>query len=88
MRIIFPAMYIFAFTSILLATVEGSGNTVAGAIVEFATMTIYILFAWYITVKNPQPIHIVWTADYLYFICIGLFSWYFLRNGKWKYKIV
>jgi multidrug resistance protein, MATE family len=88
MRIIFPAMYIFAFTSILLATVEGSGNTVAGAIVEFATMTLYILFAWYITVKNPQPIHIVWTADYLYFICIGLFSWYFLRDGKWKYKVV
>ncbi len=88
MHIVLPAMLTFSFTSILLGTVEGSGNTVAGFLIELLTVAIY-LFAAYVMVFNLKwPVHLIWTADYLYFGLIGVFSWWFLRSGKWKYKKV
>lgn len=88
MHIVLPAMLIFSFTSILLATVEGSGNTVAGFVVELITVIIYTVAAYAMVFSLKWPVHLVWTADYVYFILIGLFSWFFLFNGKWKYKEV
>src|SRR5690606_8126217 len=71
MYIVLPAMLTFSFTSILLATVEGSGNTVAGFFVELITVIIYIVAAYAMVFPLQWPIHIVWTADYVYFIAIG-----------------
>ncbi len=86
MHIVLPAMMIFSFTSILLATVEGSGNAVAGFVVEIITVTVYIAAAWYMVYDWKWPIHLVWTSDYIYFILIGVLSGAFLWNGKWKWK--
>lgn len=88
MYIILPAMYTFAFTSILLGTVEGSGNTVAGFIVELGTTIFYLVTAYLLTIKWPQPVYIVWMSDYVYFIFLGIFSLYFLRNDRWKNKVI
>jgi MATE family multidrug resistance protein len=86
--IVLPAMLIFSFTSIMLATVEGSGNTIAGFIVEIATVTVYLTSAYFMVYEWHWPIHLVWTADIIYFIALGLFSLLFLWNGKWKWKEV
>lgn len=88
MLIILPAMLTFSITNIMLNMVEGSGNTVAGFFVELITMIAYISLSYYITIISPQPIHIVWMADYLYFALLGLLSFLFLYNGKWKYRQV
>jgi len=86
--IVLPAMLIFSLTSIMLATVEGSGNTIAGFIVEIATVTVYLTSAYFMVYQWHWPIHLVWTADIIYFIALGLFSLLFLWNGKWKWKEV
>lgn len=86
MHVVLPAMCTFAFTSIMLAMVEGSGNTVAGFAVELMTTMAYIAAAWWMVYEWKWPVHLVWTADYLYFILIGLLSLIFLWNGKWKTK--
>ena len=88
MYIILPAMYTFAFTSVLLGTVEGSGNTIAGFVVELATTVFYLITAYLLTIVWPQPVYIVWMSDYVYFIFLGLFSLYFLRNDAWKNKVI
>lgn len=88
MHIVLPAMLTFSFTSILLGTVEGSGNTVAGFIIELITVILYLVIAYLAVFNFKWPVHLVWTADYLYFGLIGVFSWIFLRSGKWKYKKV
>jgi multidrug resistance protein, MATE family len=86
MHVVLPAMMIFAFTSIMLATVEGSGNAVAGFIIEILTVLAYIAAAWLMVYHFRWPIHLVWTSDYVYFILLGILSILFLWNGKWKWK--
>jgi Na+-driven multidrug efflux pump len=88
MLIVLPAMLIFSCTSIMLATVEGSGNTIAGFVVEIATVSVYLTSAYFMVYQWHWPIHLVWTADILYFIALGFFSLLFLWNGKWKWKEV
>jgi putative MATE family efflux protein len=88
MHIVFPAMLCFAFTSILLAAVEGSGNTLAGAFVEVCTSAIYLSAAYVFAIEWKLPVHLVWTADYLYFVMIGVVSMVFLFGGQWKYKSI
>jgi len=86
MFVILPALLIFSVTSILLATVEGSGNTLAGFFVEIATVVIYLSSAYLMVYEWHWPIHKVWIADIVYFVALGFFSLLFLWNGKWKWK--
>jgi MATE family multidrug resistance protein len=88
MHIVLPAMLTFSVTSMLLSTVEGSGNTMAGFIIEFITVIIYIAAAYTMVYNWHWPIHLVWTADYVYFISLGILSFVFLYNGKWKWNKV
>ncbi|MFM7728982.1 MAG: MATE family efflux transporter, partial [Flavobacteriales bacterium] len=86
MLVVLPAMLVFSVTSIMLATVEGSGNTLAGFLVEMGTVIIYIAAAYAMVYQWHWPIHLVWIADWVYFIALGFFSLLFLWNGKWKWK--
>lgn len=84
--VVLPAMLIFACTSILLAAVEGSGNTMAGFVIEIITSVCYIIAAYLLASVWHQPVYVVWMSDYLYFLLLGLLSLWFMWSGKWKYK--
>jgi multidrug resistance protein, MATE family len=86
MYVVFPAMLVFAITSILLATVEGSGKTMAGFMIEFFTVLIYIVAAYQMIHVFHWPIQKAWTADYVYFSFLGLFSFLYLRHSNWKHN--
>ncbi len=85
MHVVFPAMLVFAFTSILLATVEGSGRTMIGFLIELITVVIYIAAAYSMIHIGHWPIHLAWTSDYIYFSVLGLLSLLFLKYSRWKY---
>jgi MATE family multidrug resistance protein len=88
MHIVLPAMFTFSITSMFLGTVEGSGNTLAGFIIEILAVILYIAAAWIMIYQWHWPIHLVWTSDYVYFVFIGLFSLFYLRDGRWKWKVI
>ncbi len=88
MWFVFPAILIFSQTSILLSMVEGSGNTLAGFIIEALTTLFYITAAYFFAAEWRWPVYLVWTSDYIYFILLGVFSLIFLRTGKWRHTRV
>jgi putative MATE family efflux protein len=84
MHIVLPPMWLFAFTSITLAAVEGSGKATMGFFIELITSIIYIAAAWFMIYQWKWPIHKVWLSDYIYFFCLGLFSVVYLWTGRWR----
>ena len=88
MAVVFPAMLISSVSSILLNTVEGSGNTLPGFLVELGTSVFYFTFAWWVTVVHPMPVHFAWMADWVYFGCIGLFAGLYLKFSNWRHTRV
>jgi putative MATE family efflux protein len=84
MYIVLPPMWLFAFTSIGLSAVEGSGKATVGFIIELLTSVLYILAAWCMVYSWSWPIHMVWLSDYIYFAFLGLFSLAYLATGRWR----
>lgn len=85
LRVVFLAMMIFSFSSILFNTLEGAGKTKIGMLIEFACVTAYIILVYHLTIRSPQAIHIIWMTDYLYFSLIGILSAIYLWKSNWKY---
>ena len=86
MHVVLPAISIFAFTSILLAAVEGAGKTIQGFFIELATTALYLTYAYYISFYTDADVAIIWTSDYVYFLGLGLFSLLVFRNTSWFKK--
>jgi Na+-driven multidrug efflux pump len=86
--VVFFAVLIFSVTSILLNTIEGSGRTKQAMRIEILTIAIYLVAVYYVTIVNPQEIHVIWMTDYLYFGLLGAASWLYLRYSNWKFTSV
>ena len=85
-RVIFFSIILFSFSGVFLNVIEGSGRTWVGFGIEFASIIIYLCFVYFITILHPQPVHIIWMSDYVYFGLMGLLSALFLLFGNWKYN--
>jgi len=64
--------------------VEGSGSTMAGFWIEVITSIVYALFVYTMVKFTTWEVPILWMADYLYFIVLGICSISFLKFGNWK----
>jgi Na+-driven multidrug efflux pump len=88
MQIILPAIFIYCFTSILLAVVEGSGSTMAGFWIEVITSIGYLCFIIWAVYYTHWDVALLWTADYIYFVLLGICSSYFLMTQPWRQKTI
>ncbi len=82
--VLVPSMLLFAVGGIFFATVDGFGDTLITMCVEIACIIIYIAILFYLIKVAEAEIHIIWLVDLIYFFCLGLFSFLYLRLGKRK----
>ena len=85
LHLLFIAVCTYAFTGIMLSTIQGSGATNVAFRVELAAVTIYMVVAAALTLIWPQPIWVIWRVELVYFSSIGLGSWLYLRKGTWRH---
>ncbi len=86
--IILGAVFLFSANIVLFNGVLGTGNTRTGLAIEVITLCIYLVTAWLLTVKFPQPIELVWLCEYMYSIVLGTLSWIYMKKGKWEGRVI
>lgn len=86
--IICGVMIPFAVAITLFQATTGTGNTITAMAIELITIALYLIYSYIAALYFLQPIHIVWTAEFLYFIVIGGLSFIYLMTGKWKNKVI
>jgi Na+-driven multidrug efflux pump len=86
--IIMGALIIFSFMSILFNGVLGTANTNVAMVIEAITLSAYLGFTWLVAVYLKFEIEWVWLAEYVYFFIIGSLSFWYLKKGAWREKIV
>jgi putative MATE family efflux protein len=86
--VIMSALLLFSFSSILFNGVSGTANTATALTIEMITIGIYLIVAWILAVYLKLSIEQVWTSEYVYFMMLGLLSYFYLRSGKWRKKQV
>lgn len=86
--IILAAAFIFMVLSIMFNGVLGTANTKFALGIEATTLVAYLFFAWLIAVKLRLKIEYVWTAEFVYSSLIGVLSYWYLKKGNWRSKVV
>ncbi len=86
--IILGAVFLFSATIVLFNGVLGTGNTRSGLAIEVSTLSLYLVFAWFLAIKLQAPIEVVWLCEYMYAIVLGSLSWLYLKKGKWEGRVI
>lgn len=73
---------------VLVNIISGSGNTRFSLLVEFLSLSIYLWYSYMIIMIWKKDVVWVWSAEYVYFICMAIFCVIYLRTGRWKKKKV
>jgi len=86
--IILAATFLFMAMSILFNSVLGTANTKFALGIEVITLVFYLTSAWLFAVKLHLQIEYVWTAEFVYSSSIGILSYWYLKKGNWRSKVV
>jgi len=86
--IILAATFLFMAMSILFNGVLGTANTKFALGIEMITLVFYLTSAWLFAVKLHLQIEYVWTAEFVYSSSIGILSYWYLKKGNWRSKVV
>lgn len=86
--IILAATFLFMAMSIMFNGVLGTANTKFALGIEVITLIFYLTSAWLFAVKLHLRIEYVWTAEFVYSSSIGVLSYWYLKKGNWRSKVV
>ena len=75
-----------AFSMTFFEAVSGTGNTSAAMALEFGILILYIVYVF--LMSKTSNIAGVWTAEWLYNICIGLISLLYIWKANWRKKVI
>lgn len=81
--------YLFMIpANVYFQAVSGTGNTRMALLLEFTTMSIYLMYTSYIILYLKVSVAMCWTTEYVYAIFVLLFSYLYLKKGNWRQKKV
>jgi MATE family, multidrug efflux pump len=87
-RVVTFAMLMMSFSSIWLNAVTGTGNSRITLLIEVITIILYCIYIYVVLEKLFLPIAYGWMSEWLYWICLFVFSWSYIRSGKWRAKVI
>ena len=87
-RIVTLAMVMMSFSVIWLNAITGTGNSRVTFFIELITITLYCIYVYLILEKYNLSITWGWISEWLYWISIFGLSYWYIRSGKWKGKVI
>lgn len=87
-RVVSCALVLMSFSVVWLSAVTGTGNTRVNLLIEFITIVMYCFYVWFVLEFLQQNIVIGWMSEWLYWCSMFSMSYYYIRSGKWKGKMI
>jgi putative MATE family efflux protein len=85
--IVCTATLLFSISLVLLSAVSGTGDTRAAMIIEIINIAAYLVFIILCSQVFHTSVEVVWLSEIQYWILMGVFSYIYLKGGKWKLRI-
>lgn len=70
--------------NVYFMSVSGTGNTQKAFVLEMLTLVIYVAYSYFIIVYLRLDVAYCWTTEHVYALFIGVFSYCYMRSGKWR----
>ena len=84
LRIISFALVIMSVSVVWLNAVTGTGSTKVTLAVELFAIVFYCIYVYVVLEMLRLPISIGWMSEWLYWLCLLVPSFFYIRSGKWK----
>lgn len=86
--VILGVLVIFSLTIIVFNGVAGTANTQISLGIEIISIVVYIFTAYVLAIKFNSSTEVIWCSEYVYFIILGLLSYWYILKGKWMKKVI
>ena len=88
MRVVSLAMILMSFSVVWLQAVTGTGNTKVTFLIEAMAIILYSAYVYLIMEKFKLSITYGWMSEWLYWTCMFIPAFFYLRSGRWKRKVI
>lgn len=80
------ALLIAAVSNVYFNGISGTGNTQAALVLEMATITVYVVYVFWVGLWMKAPVSICFSTEVLYYTLLLLCSVVYLKKAKWQNK--
>ncbi|WP_081169301.1 MATE family efflux transporter [Niastella populi] len=87
-RVLSIAIILMSFSVVYLNAVTGSGNSRVSLMIEIFAIIFYCIYIYLTLDKFFLSITYGWMSEWLYWTCLFLPSFLYIRSGKWKGKVI
>jgi putative MATE family efflux protein len=87
-RIVSSALILMSFSTVWLNAVTGTGNSKVTLIIELITIILYCIYVYLVLEVFNLSITVGWMSEWLYWIVLFTASYFYIRSGKWKGKVI
>jgi len=86
LRMVTVGLLFMSVANIWLNGVTGTAKTKVNLFIEIIAITVYLLYSWYFVKLNYVSLAMAWSNELVYWFTIFIFSFLYLRSGRWKTK--
>jgi putative MATE family efflux protein len=87
-RVVSSALVMMSVATIWLNAVTGTGNTRVNLLIELITMVFYCCFIYFVLERWKLSILYGWMSEWVYWCSTFIFSFLYIRSGRWKGKVI
>lgn len=87
-RVISIAMILMSFSVVWISSVTGTGNTRVSLAIEAMTIVFYSIYVYTVLERFKLGIVYGWMSEWLYWTCLFLPSYIYMRSGRWRKKVI
>ncbi len=84
LRIVSVAILVMSVSSVCLNSVSGTGNTQINLAIEALTIILYCFYVYFVMEYLNLSLAWGWASEWVYWTTILIFSYAYLRSGKWN----
>jgi putative MATE family efflux protein len=88
LRIIVLATLIMSVSTVAFNGVVGTGNTLVNLFLEVACVCTYLTYCYFVIERGHSSLEWAWVSEFVYWSSLFLVSFFYLRSGRWKGKVI
>lgn len=86
LRLVAAIMVLMSVSSIWLNAVTGTGNSRITFFIEVAGIIVYCIYVYFVLEVKRLSIFWGWSSELLYWSCMLVLSFFYIRSGRWRLK--
>lgn len=71
---------------ILFQTISGTGNTKTALLLDLGPMVVGCLFIYWVIFRLQMDVAFCWLNEHVYWLCILIISWIYMKKADWQTK--